>query len=271
MYYTMIRNLLLSLAFLGSVAAVSGQPPLSKRDQKKLEAWEQELEAEKKYTSIISMAETAFEEGRYVDARMLYSEGIEYNEENRAWLIAKVNDLDILLARNAARQIDSVSLVSKKGVQRIEVEEVSPDIAIREVNVEMQPVTSGDLPDSSSQVLAPEEDGTSGTSELRPEQKEQPAKASIPEKEAPKAVEEPDQKALYDDFPEGYTRDVFTFPDHEVTRIVVKDGIDTIVYKRVTHRWGGEFCFKDDVSISKRIWMEEVEQYRKRFGVQSGE
>lgn len=266
-----MSRVMLSLLVATVSFSILAQPPLSKRDKKKLAEWEMELEAEKNYKATIQKAEAAFESDRYVDARMLYSEAISYNEEKRAWLTAKVNDLDILLARNAARQIDTIQSVASKGVQRIQMGK-TPDgkVVVRQMSMELKPVDRGE-----EEVVV--EEPVAVVKEVEPEiavVEEKPKAAVKVEKEAPKAAKiEPAEPIpdLYEDFGRGITEDHFTFSDHEVTRIVVKDGIDTIAYKMVKHRWGGEFYFKDDVSISKRIWLEQVEQYRRRFGSDTNE
>ncbi len=280
-----MTKLMFTFSFLIASSVAFAQPPLSKRDQKKLAAWEKELEAEKNYEATITSAEAAFEEGRFVDARMLYQEAIQYNEERKSWLVAKVNDLDILLARNAARQIDTIRGITAKGVRRIEMDDTGDgSIAIREMSLELAPVSKGEPePAEEIEVEKPvkvEEPAVEKDPPLeikpKPEVVVQPkAKPAEPARKVqPVAKVEPATPAKeekgdpYEDFPRGITEDLFTFPDHEVTRIVVKDGIDTMVYKKVKHRWGGEFCFKDDISISKRIWSEQVEEYRKIFDTQ---
>ena len=78
-------------------------------------------------------------------------------------------------------------------------------------------------------------------------------------------------KEDYSKYPQGRTDETFTFPNHTVRRVIVRDGIDTIVYKYVTHKWGGKFYFKDDVSIVERIWKEEVEAFEEKYPTNSAE
>ena len=78
-------------------------------------------------------------------------------------------------------------------------------------------------------------------------------------------------KEDYSEYPQGRTDETFTFPNHTVRRVIVRDGIDTIVYKYVTHKWGGKFYFKDDVSIVERIWKEEVEAFEEKYPTNSAE
>lgn len=274
-----MKNLGIVTLMIFIAIGLFAQPPLSKRDQKKLEEFEAKIEAEKNYYETMRLADSAFKNDNYVDARMLYEKAIQYDSEKEAWLTSKVNDLDILMAKNIARKVDSIQTVNKKGIQRIEVNK-SPNeqVATREINLEMTPKIieseeapeEPEVPEAASEVADSSEPAQEVKVESKPEVKkpeqEKPKGRIAPaEKTKPETNEEPEED-LFKDFPSGFTEDIFTFPDHEVLRIVVKEGIDTMVYKRVKHRWGGEFYFKDGVSISKRIWLEEVDQYRKRYG-----
>ena len=270
-----IISLVLMLAF---VIELNAQPPLSKKNQKKKEAFEAQIAAEEQYAHLIEQADQAFKAKKYVKARMTYQEAVNYNAEMEQWLISKVNDLDILMAKNIARQIDSITVIPQK-----EAEKTHDDLEIA------QTLRKRDLP-----IPKPILQEADVASELNPksiEPKEVPVQVTVAEEkvelekpreeiqepkiEAPKpivraakpVIKKPEVK-VKDDFaalPQGMTEEEFNYPNHHVVRIVVKDGIDTIVYKRVKHKWGGDFCFKDDVSISERIWMEEVDGYRLKF------
>ena len=45
---------------------------------------------------------------------MSYNEAIEYNKEKEQWLVSKVNDLDILMAKIIMREVDSSWSLNKK-------------------------------------------------------------------------------------------------------------------------------------------------------------
>jgi len=90
------------------------QPPLSKKDQQKKAEFEALIEREQRYEETLQSADAAFEKKQYVVARMAYQEAIQYNAEQEQWLISKVNDLDILMARTAARSVDSIMVVVPK-------------------------------------------------------------------------------------------------------------------------------------------------------------
>ncbi|NND94235.1 MAG: hypothetical protein HKN45_05175 [Flavobacteriales bacterium] len=67
------------------------------------------------------------------------------------------------------------------------------------------------------------------------------------------------QAELGKEFPDGVTEEVFQEGNRTITRrIVVKDRIGN-EYRRVKHGWGGIFYFKNDISISERVWTEETQ------------
>lgn len=257
------------------------QPPLNKRDQKRKAEFEAQIEAEAKYEETIDMADQAFRDKAYVDARMLYAEAIQYNPEKEQWLQSKVYDLDILMAKNIARHVDSVTVVQELPP---EPEPVEPEPAPlpepeKPAEEESEPAPEEVIVEKEEtpvQEAEPEEETpepAADTPVVKEPKEAPPAKPVVAPKPKPKPKPTPPKKEVKvkDDFaglPQGMTEERFDFPDHNVWRIVVKDGIDTIVYKEVKHRWGGKFYFKDDVSISERIWREEVEAFRKKYPTQ---
>jgi len=72
-------------------------------------------------------------------------------------------------------------------------------------------------------------------------------------------------KKDYSDYPFGITEEMIDMKNHTIQRIVVVDSMEINVYKRVKHSWGGDFTFKNDLSISQRIWLDELEKYRLKF------
>lgn len=252
----------ITLSILMFAVTAFAQPPLSKRDQKRKAAFEAQIEAEEKYEKTIEKADAAFKHKNYVEARMLYAEAIQYNPENEQWLTSKVNDLDILMAKNIARAVDSVSVMSPRPLEgRVVARDVTP------AELKQRPLTGGSLPIPADSVESgKKQEETAGAPPVTKAEvqviKEQPV-ATLEEEVAKER--EVKVKEDFSHLPQGLTEQTFDFPDHQVLRIVVKEGIDTIVYKRVSHRWGGKFYFKDEVSMAERIWLEEVEAFRKKY------
>lgn len=82
-------------------------------------------------------------------------------------------------------------------------------------------------------------------------------KKEEPRKEPIRSLKEI-QEELADEFPDGVTEEVFQEGNRTITkRIVVKDGLGD-EYRKVKHGWGGVFYFKNGVSISERVWIEET-------------
>ncbi|GAB5539629.1 MAG: hypothetical protein Salg2KO_17320 [Salibacteraceae bacterium] len=257
------------------------QQPLSKRDQKLKAEFEAQIEAEEKYKELMKLADDAFRIQDYAAARNHYNDAIQYNKEQEQWLISKVNDLDILMAEIIAREVDSVLVIKSKTPKVIERSSDAP------------PIIEARKEEIMVDVNEPEEDSTIMEEDLAEEVVEEPieqpeiAKKELQEtnievrlpKTTPRVetrsaptgqVNKQDKKEEkvvedYSKFPQGRTDETFTFPDHTVRRVVVKDKRDVIVYKYVTHRWGGKFYFKDGVSIVERIWKQEVEEYEAKF------
>lgn len=269
-----MKKALLVLTILSLTIPAMAQPPLSKRDQQRKAEFEALIEAEKNYEATIDEADEAFRNKDYVKARMKYQEAIQYNPKEEQWLTSKVNDLDILMAKIIAREVDSVLVLNQPAPRKVDVEIASPEV--QEAMEAEQPVVNipppPPPPKEEEELVIPEQPKITPKEtppptptpmpEVTVEKRPQPTKPR-PVKPAPKKEE----KVLIDfsKYPQGMTDETFEFPDHTVRRIIVKDGMDTIVYKYVTHRWGGKFYFKDGVSIVERIWKQEVEAFKEKY------
>jgi len=268
-----MRLFFIFLSFFLFSFEAAAQPPLNKRDQQRKAEFLAQIEAEKNYERTLEAADKAFVEMDYAKARMLFNEAIQYSAENEQWLTSKVNDLDILMAEIVAREVDSVDVIKTKQVKVIENSAKSQEL-MESRNEDM--VISTPEPPSIEEV-----DAKPATQELERTPKPQidpepavvvktPKPVSAPKPEAkPEPVER--VKEDYSKYPQGRSDETFTFPDHTVRRVIVRDGIDTIVYKYVTHRWGGKFYFKDDVSIVERIWKQEVEAFEAKYPTNSAD
>ena len=264
---------IITALFLSQLAFA--QIPLSKRDQAKKAEFEAQIASEKKYEELMAKADQAFVDKDYVKARMTYSEAVDYNKEKEQWLISKVNDLDILMAKIIMREIDSMVVIEPKNVGQLQ-EIARPETEISSRNEAMEIITpSVEIATIELEPVA--EIAANPVVELEPVpvveevRVKDPIRNVDPEPKRKSAVIAPTVKKdvkVKEDFsryPQGRSDETFTFPDHSVRRIIIKDGIDTIIYKYVTHRWGGKFYFKDDVSISERIWKEEILGFEKKY------
>lgn len=263
--------IILSFLFIGSSAFA--QPPLNKRDQQKKAEFLAQIEAEKNYEKTREAADQAFVRKDYAEARMLYNEAIQYSAENAQWLTSKVNDLDILMAEIVAREVDSIDVIETKQVKVIENSAKSQ--ALIESRNEEMVINTPEPPSKEVVEVKPaiQEPESTPKPQVDPEPEvavktPKPAPAPKPEVK-PEPVER--VKEDYSKYPQGRSDETFTFPDHTVRRVIVRDGIDTIVYKYVTHRWGGKFYFKDDVSIVERIWKQEVEAFEAKYPTNSAD
>ncbi|MEX2596327.1 MAG: hypothetical protein WEC59_05290 [Salibacteraceae bacterium] len=257
-------------------ASLFGQPPLSKKLQKEKAEFEAQIEAEKKYDSLINKADKAFKENDYVLARMSFEEAKQYNSDNGQWLESKVNDLDILMAKNAAREVDSILVtLTPKEVSKIDdSSEKTRQVVMRE-----------EAPHRSKIITIEEDSSLTGLDTVQNPGKEkkleEPKKerilkpASAPAGQTPKPSEEEHvERKVKEDFSkydDGLTEETFILDNHEVLRIVVKEGMDVMVFKKVKHKWGGEFYFLDDVGTSSRYWIDQVEKFREKHGNDSNQ
>jgi len=254
-----MRNTICVGAFLTLATFCVAQPALSKRDLQKKAAFEKQIADEEKYEELMQKADGAFQKGDYVTARMTFEEAIDYNKDNEQWLISKVNDLDILMAKNVARAVDSiiVDMPSKKPV------------VLSEEQVLVETIDSRKMPDKPEVVVEKEEVPEEQVAEAPTTPKAAPAEVEESAKRVVEEVEEPVEKVKvkedFSAFKEGITEEVFDYPNHQVLRVVYKQELQTVLYKRVKHRWGGEFYFVDDVSVSKRYWMEELQKISKKL------
>jgi hypothetical protein len=259
-----------AISFFLVLIAVIGlaQQPLNKRDQIRKAEFEAQIAAEKKYDALMKNADDAFKKKEYASARMTYYEAIQYNPANEQWLISKVNDLDILMAKIIMREVDSVMVLKTDPIPSLpKTESKDTDIAPRAEKMGF--VATIPEPEPTEVVPPPAPEPKPEPEIVVDYAKPEPQK-TIPIKPAPTPKkEEVKVKDDYSRYPQGLTDEIFEFPDHTVRRIIVKDGIDTIVYKYVTHRWGGKFYFKDDISIVERIWKEEVENFQRKYPSES--
>lgn len=241
------------------------QRPLNKRDQKAKEEFEAMIAAEEKYNKLLENADNAFKAKEYVLARMTYDEAIQYNPEMEQWLVSKVNDLDILMAKNAARAVDSIYVSAPtKAAQQMEVK-ANRSIETRQtVTPELTVVSAEEETDSAVVVKEPIHKTPPAVTKKTPEPKEVKTAEKQPTVVSEKAKDEK-VKEDFSQLNDGITEETFTLDNHEVLRIVVKEGIDIKVFKRVKHNWGGEFYFLDAMDVSKRYWMEQVDLYRVKY------
>jgi len=258
----------LIVLMLMMVHATWAQPPLSKRLQKQKEAFEQQIAFEEKYDSLVTAADRAFKANDFLLARMTYEEAIPYDPEQEQWLVSKVNDLDILMAKNAAREVDSI-LVKLEPRKAVDLGETRETIGLEQRKMEA-PLPLPEREDTLASNEAPTKtvDEVNDTPEVAdkspkvntPSEKKTPPVQTPSKKDAPVKVKED-----FSGFEDGITEETFTLTNHEVIRIVVKEGIDVKIFKKVKHNWGGVFYFLDDVGTSERYWSDEVNRYRDKY------
>lgn len=263
--------------WLGMVQSVFAQPPLSKRLQKEKAEFEALIAREAKYDSLVAGADQAFINKDYILARMTYEDAIPYNDEKAQWLQSKVNDLDILMAKNAAREVDSIMVsLSPKEVQQLRSEDKPVVIEGRSMEAPL-PLPEREVAQDTVEEKVAKEEPVQVKQE--PAQQEAPVQASAPEVKEPvkqasvkpspsSKVEKVKVKEDFSSYDNGITEETFNLQNHTVLRIVVKEGIDVMVFKKVKHNWGGEFYFLDDVATTKRYWDDQVATYRDKYGTE---
>lgn len=265
----MTRALTLVLVLFCLAGATQGQE-LNKKLQREKAEFEAQIERERKYEETMEKADGAFKAKEYVTARMAYEEAIQYNAEKEQWLQSKVNDLDILMARRAARSVDSIIVEvpllgatalpssESKGIQEREVDATIPEVVEVEEVDSAEAIAETLTPPQVEVEEVPKEAATAIQSvsardvELKP-------KAPAAKTEKTKVKED------FSSFENGVTEETFTLQKSEVVRIVVKEGIDVIIFKKVKHKWGGEFFFMDDRDVTRRYWEEQVSMYRQKY------
>jgi hypothetical protein len=264
----MISKSLLTFVCILMCLSTYSQPPLSKRLQKEKEAFETLIANEEKYEALVNQADEAFQAKDYVKARMSYAEAIPFNAEMEQWLIAKVNDLDILMAKNAAREVDSIKVVAGLDLS-IALPEAATNETMKPRSMEA-PLPLPERVDSHEVVTVaeqiPETAEIKGENQITAVTKKEPVtQVSMPVVPAPKAVETVKVKEDFSGFQDGITEETIDLPNHSVLRVVVKEGMDVKVFKRVKHKWGGQFYFLDDVGTTERYWSDQVEKYREKY------
>lgn len=272
-----MKYLIFASFFIISSFAVQAQE-LSKKLQKEKAAFEEKIAAEEKYNDLIKKADQAFRNDKYAEARAFYAEAIKYDLKQEAWLTSKINDLDILMAEKIVAMVDSIPrkvLDSATASQNVDekVDEILAKIELGEPSI---PIKKGEPIDQTVKTEQPKAIEVTKI-EAEPEVINQPKveepKTVLKEESKPKVEPiEPvvpssvNNKNDYSTYPYGVTEEMIDMKNHTIQRIVVVDSNEIVVYKRVKHAWGGDFTFKNDLSISQRIWLEEIERYREKFG-----
>ncbi|NQV51754.1 MAG: hypothetical protein HQ500_01145 [Flavobacteriales bacterium] len=253
------------------------QPPLSKKDQQRKADFEALIEREQRYEETLQLADAAFEKKQYVVARMAYQEAIQYDAEKEQWLTSKVNDLDILMARTAARSVDSIMVVVPKldaAKLPTAASKQMEDRALDRIDPEVVGVDEIDSAQAIAEAFEPQREEAKETPV--PVEKAEPdtpnhtvsardIQLKPKAKPTPERVEKTKVKEDFKAFDNGVTEETFTLDNSTVLRVVVKEGIDVIVFKRVKHKWGGEFFFLDDQDVTRRYWEEQVRVYREKY------
>ncbi|MFT4660155.1 MAG: hypothetical protein ACI8XB_000413 [Patiriisocius sp.] len=80
----------------------------------------------------------------------------------------------------------------------------------------------------------------------------------VKEEEVPKMTVEEFSEELADSYPDGITEEILNENGKKITRrVVVKNGKGSD-YRKVEHRWGGVFYFKNDEAIAAHTWNMET-------------
>lgn len=263
----MMKWVWMVLMILGMVQPAFAQPPLSKRLQKEKAEFEALIAREAKYDSLVAAADRAFKAKDYILARMTYEDAIPYNDEKAQWLQSKVNDLDILMAKNAARSVDSIVVsLTPKEIQQLKSEDRAVTLEDRTIGAPLPlPAIEAGV-DTVEKAIEMEEVQQLEKTVAETPAVEPPAPKPVPRPEPSIKKEQVKVKEDFSSYDDGITEETFDLQNHSVLRIVVKEGIDVMVFKRVKHNWGGEFYFLDDVATTKRYWSDQVATYREKYG-----
>lgn len=240
---------------------------LSKRLQKEKAAFEAQIAAEEKFNTHIKNADAAFRNHEYAKARENYALAMQYDLTKQAWLISKINDLDILMAEEVAELVDTVK--NETLLQMPQVLEAANSTLFSE----RESFENHNFNDSTQNHSESLHQSTANREEIANTRASKDTltsrlikKDTLPAfKNEPVSQEASIEANIYQNYPAGITEEIIEMTNHTIQRIVVVDINEIIVYKRVKHSWGGDFTFKNNLSISPRIWLEEIERYRKKF------
>jgi hypothetical protein len=267
--------LFVCLVMISSSFSLFAQPELNKRLQKQRAEFEAQIAAEERYGELVELAERSFELDEYADARNYYKEAILFSPDKEAWLTSKINDLDILMAERIALISNSVPRVIAQDSAKdsiispsveVDVIDQTEQVAVLESFAENEEIKAVsvvvEIAQTEEKISDTLEDASS-VSSLKTLSLNEPKRVNYPE---PTDLTADTKSNDYSDYPYGMTEEVFELKNHTIQRIVVVDSLETNVYKRVKHSWGGDFTLKNDLSISQRIWLDELEKYRQKLG-----
>ncbi|MEM9022825.1 MAG: hypothetical protein AAGB22_03740 [Bacteroidota bacterium] len=287
----MKRCFILLILMLVSVA--QAQPPVSKRMQKKVDAWLRAEAEEAAYKDALNKADSLFRLKYYLASISAYEQAMEIRKKD-AFSTAKINDLKILLEAGKITDITPEhmggapsqpaqpqqpvlqhepkrdTMAETAAITRTAITSpavapavpVAPEVVPEAGKPKPEPSSIPDtvkpksLPNIPVQPKAAPKDVPKPAPRTAP--KPQPKLAASRKASAKPANEErpPVETKTYDN---GMTEEITRLKTKTITiRTVKKDG-QTHVYKKIRHNWGGLYFFKDEFSISSRLWLEETE------------
>lgn len=244
-----IAVILLFLA-TGTSTVLGQSEKLSKKELARQERKERKAR-EAVYQVKIDDAHRLFYERQYAGAIAKYEEALKIIP-GEAYPTAKITDLKIILAsleeEQTAEEPPEKAQAEETPVIVKEPEEIpeAPKEVIVEVPVE-EPIIVKEEPKIEQEESAPEQ----------PEEEKAHLKQVVGEVE--KSIEEI-QIELAEQYPEGITEEVYREGNKTITkRVVVKNNRGN-EYKQVQHDWGGKYYFKNDISITQRVWQNETSE-----------
>lgn len=225
--------------------------------------WKQE-ELKEQFEVKRKEAYRLFQEKEYVKSKQTYEAALLIIPDDQK-VLARVRDLDLLIEKERALKnqptasADSIQTKMELVVEEKTVEEVmvNEDKALEKTKTEIQqasetPITSIVKTDSV----------------IEPKVQNHPAPSTSKE---PEVVEKPFKnsdnyrKYLATIYPSGWTEEMETKGNKEITKRILVQGNSGDEYMRVVHPYA-TYYFKNGVSISYATWVAESENPKKKSG-----
>jgi len=271
-------RILLALFFLSlvSFSSTAQSAPLTKKQQKMMDKWLASEKAEDAYNSSLKKGDKLFRKKEFGASINAYEEALAVRPGD-AYSIAKINDLKILLAsmredafEQPVAQTPEPEPIVPETPKVPEPEKPKPTPVKEEVVEKPEPVAvKPAIPEPIAPPPPPPPPTVIKEKEVeKPTPKKVVPKESSSPKPAPKPTPKVKKEQMLDatgkPYPQGQTEEIIHGENVVIIKRIVVKGQEVDVYKKVTHNWGGLFYFKNEMSITQRVWQEETDSLFKK-------
>lgn len=249
----------LLLVFCLPLISSAQEKEKEKKKKNKYDLYWEEQERKEEYQQLFEEGNSLFQQDRYYDAIEQYKKVFAlYPNDPQA--IAKIRDVEIVLAEGVEQEVDSLTRTFTK-LEKLNLSQKEVTLSQPENPKQLQgnriKEDAVSLP-SITEEPAPKESATKEPTQ--PEKEE--LKLEYPTTEKAEKVDKSSpefRQQLAKEYEEGITETTYRKGNRVVTKRVVVKGEYGDEYLKVKHDWGGLYYFKNGQPIKAFIWDKETE------------